>query len=394
MNRITRIKGLSDIRRIPRLGKIYLGYKKISAKSGNEYPVEVDYFVCPPEVQEVYGEIIEERACRKCNKVFTGSEKCPSCGSVDVDVWITGLDIVLPCEDLSQVFPQAYRYWKGSAGLYCKGDGEIAYRMTEAEGQRRARVFVERECLGESCPDYQSKNCNHSANLMIGLPKVKLLGVYQIDTRSYHSIVGVNSDLEYLQQALGSISNLVDIRTSQVKTALVLKRKAQETHGSGRKETHYILSVELALSTQELLEMRGYIGQPLLATPVPLVAAPPQRVSAAPPPPETGDVFEMPPPVEENPLDSDQEAVVDAEAGDGDTTTPQQNHQRIDKETQLNDLMQDYFKGKPKNKATFIKTWLEGKENLGDIEDERNIEDAIAQITGLINQSKQQTMGG
>ena len=52
----TKIKGLSDKRRLPRLGKIRLGVKAISQKSGKEYPKETDYFVCPPEVQAVYGE--------------------------------------------------------------------------------------------------------------------------------------------------------------------------------------------------------------------------------------------------------------------------------------------------------------------------------------------------
>ena len=50
------IKGVSDIRRLPRLGKIRLGIKETSSKTGNEYPKSVDYFVCPLEVQAVYGE--------------------------------------------------------------------------------------------------------------------------------------------------------------------------------------------------------------------------------------------------------------------------------------------------------------------------------------------------
>jgi hypothetical protein len=52
----TRIKDLSDKRRLPRLGKIRLGIKCKSVSTGNEYPKEVEYFVCPPEVQKVYGE--------------------------------------------------------------------------------------------------------------------------------------------------------------------------------------------------------------------------------------------------------------------------------------------------------------------------------------------------
>ena len=41
------IKGLSEQRRLPRLGKIRLGVKKKNQK-GIEYPASTDYFVCPP----------------------------------------------------------------------------------------------------------------------------------------------------------------------------------------------------------------------------------------------------------------------------------------------------------------------------------------------------------
>jgi len=50
------IKGLSEQRRLPRIGKIRLGVKKKSPRTGAEYPVATDYFVCPTEVQAVYGE--------------------------------------------------------------------------------------------------------------------------------------------------------------------------------------------------------------------------------------------------------------------------------------------------------------------------------------------------
>ena len=40
------IKELSDVRRLPRLGKIHLGVKAKNEK-GVEYPKAVDYFVVP-----------------------------------------------------------------------------------------------------------------------------------------------------------------------------------------------------------------------------------------------------------------------------------------------------------------------------------------------------------
>ena len=47
------IKGISEIRRLPRLGKIRLGEKK-TAESGKEYPVETSHFVVPGEVARIY----------------------------------------------------------------------------------------------------------------------------------------------------------------------------------------------------------------------------------------------------------------------------------------------------------------------------------------------------
>ena len=48
------IKGLSETRRLPRLGKIRLG-EKVEGKGGKEYPKATDHFVVPEEVAAVYG---------------------------------------------------------------------------------------------------------------------------------------------------------------------------------------------------------------------------------------------------------------------------------------------------------------------------------------------------
>jgi len=50
------IKGLSEQLRLPRRGKIRLGEKKKSEKTGKTYPISLDYFVVPDEVKKVYGE--------------------------------------------------------------------------------------------------------------------------------------------------------------------------------------------------------------------------------------------------------------------------------------------------------------------------------------------------
>src|SRR3990167_6183180 len=95
------IKGLSEQRRLPRLGKIRLGIKKISQRTGKEFPTETSYFVVPPEVAKIYGETPTE------------------------------LDVMIPVEDASVRIPQAYEMYGSGKGLKCIGDGELAYRYDE-----------------------------------------------------------------------------------------------------------------------------------------------------------------------------------------------------------------------------------------------------------------------
>jgi hypothetical protein len=196
----TRIKDISDRRRLPRLGKIRLGIKKISQKTGKEYPSETSYFVCPPEVQKVFGEKPTE------------------------------IEVMFPLNDLESIFPQRYVWFGSSRGIKCIGDGERAMRIEEPDGTRYQEM-IERDC---PC-DLLGGGCSQRANLFIMIPKVNVGGVYQIDLGSYHSIIDINSGLDYVQALVGRFSMV----------PLILARVSRETHGSGKKETHYTLMVTL-----------------------------------------------------------------------------------------------------------------------------------------------------
>jgi len=193
--RFTSIKDISDRRRLPRMGKIRLGIKKISKTSGKEFPSETDYFVCPEEVQKKFGEKPKE------------------------------LPIMFPIEDRETVFPQSYKFYGQSRGLKCIGNGETAIEFGEDGG-------VERECPCEKLDG----DCQRRAHLMVLIPKVSLAGVYQIDLGSYHSIVDINSGIDYIRAMVGRFSWV----------PLVLSREPRETHGSGKKTIHYTLSIKPA----------------------------------------------------------------------------------------------------------------------------------------------------
>ncbi|WP_447973941.1 recombination directionality factor [Nitrospira sp. Kam-Ns4a] len=138
MQTFTSIKGLSERRRLPRLGKIRLGVK-VLAKHGQTYPAEVDYFVVPPEVAKVYGP--KPKA----------------------------LDVMFPVQNRSIIFPQALKWYGSGRGLKCIGDGERAMRLNEQTGAM--------EPMDCPCPLLEQGQCSRRAHLMVILPKVNYGGV-------------------------------------------------------------------------------------------------------------------------------------------------------------------------------------------------------------------------
>lgn len=199
--RVTKIKDLSDRRRLPRLGSIRLGIKRKSTK-GVEYPAEVDYFVCPPEVQAICGEKPKE------------------------------LEIMFPLDNPEEVFPQAYKYYGSSKGLKCQGNGEVAYYADNGN-------MVQKQC---PCELLEQGKCKQSGTLMVMIPKVSVGGVYQIRTSSYNSIVDVNSGLDYVRALVGRFCMI----------PLKLRRVATETHHDEKKQNHYTLQVIFDADIQTL----------------------------------------------------------------------------------------------------------------------------------------------
>lgn len=184
--------------RIPRLGKIHLGIK---VDDGRSYPKEVDYFVCPDEIQAVYG-------------------KTP-----------TELEVVFPVDTIDAIAPFAFKKY-GKRGLICKGDGQT-YGRTGPDG-----TMTEGDCpCPDDCPyaknDKEQIVCKAIMNLQVVVFKVNVGGVYQIDTSSWNSITNVVSGLEYVQNLFGRIAGI----------PLILSRVPKETQYQGKKAIHYVLSL-------------------------------------------------------------------------------------------------------------------------------------------------------
>jgi len=218
-NEFTTIENVSDIRRLTTVGKIRLGIKvsKMVGTGKNkkkvEYPKEVDYFVCPPEVEAKYG-------------------KKPK-----------ALDIFIPINDLNVIFPQAYK-WYVKSGLMCIGNGIKAKRKDD----KSAWNEMECPCSNLKTKDNPKGVCTKVANFRFILHKVNAGAVYQIDTGSIHSIIDIQSGLEVAAELFYSATG--HRRFNMI--PLILKRVERETHGSGRKETHYTMVVELGMTVDEL----------------------------------------------------------------------------------------------------------------------------------------------
>lgn len=218
------IKGVSDVVRLPRLGKIKLGIKKEN-DSGVPYPCPTDYFVCPQEVRKVFGAKPRE------------------------------LRIMFPTNDQTQWASQYLRCYSASRGLICRGDGETAVAKTDIlTGEIATRESVETElkevtCNPAKCAYYQEARCRRVMNLQFLLPDCPGFGVYQLDTSSFYSIVNVNSSLELIQGTCGRLSMI----------PLCLKLVEQEVQPEGKKKTVRVLSLTAPYS---LVEIQKYAQMP------------------------------------------------------------------------------------------------------------------------------------
>jgi hypothetical protein len=224
------IKGLSEIRRLPRLGKIRLGIKKKTA-AGKEYPSEVDYFILDPQTPS-------ELENQKILDEFTGlyGENPKS------------IKIMFPVANPEVYFPQFYKRYGSSASLKCKGDGIEASCGVDAFTEGLERIGTNElglprvKCSGKECLYYKKKECTEVGVLQILLPELPGAGVWQITTGSFHSIVNLNSCIDYIATVCGRAHMI----------PLTLERRAQEITYEGKKSKHYILHINMDFKLADL----------------------------------------------------------------------------------------------------------------------------------------------
>ena len=223
------IKGLSNVRRIPRLGKIRLGIKAPNKDGKGEHPVATDYFVLPKELQDALG-------------VDKPQE----------------LEIMFPIEDDTIFAQQWYRQYSLYRGLTCKGDGITCGRLVD----KQKGTIADREskevgwqddlpCSGKECEDYTSRpqRCHEVMNLQFLIPTVKGIGVWQVDTGSINSILNINSSLEFLRRVYG--------RVSMIPLVLALVKQTVTNPDDNTKKTVSVLQLTAKFSMMELAQAAG-----------------------------------------------------------------------------------------------------------------------------------------
>lgn len=242
------VKGLTDNRqRLPRVGKIHLGYKDPAKKGA---PTATDYFVMitgHPQYKELVDTFGEEPK---------------------------ELRVMLPVDDEDKIASQYYRCYSITRGLICKGDGVVANRTvdtrTGALADRDSQEVIRKDvpCGGKECPDFQSGRCQIMMCLQFLLPEITGLGIWQIDTSSINSILNINGALDLIRAVYG--------RIAMVPLLLTLEPKEVISPVDGKKKTVRVLNLRspdklvdaAKRAMQKPLELLAGMGQ-AIDTPIP-----------------------------------------------------------------------------------------------------------------------------
>jgi hypothetical protein len=241
MKKFTTITGLSESRRMPRLDKIRLGAKILKAETKKEYPIELPFFLLPDEVAKVHGgKIISVELAKEMKTTRADALKFIK---ENLHRLALELPVMIPVEEIEQAFPQSYKFYGGSIGLKCHGNGVEASE----------RVGITNEWKDIKCPCSELKTdqnpkgaCSRQANLRVILPEVDMGGVYQIDIGSINSIIDINSGIDYVKSLFGRVAMI----------PLIMRRVATETHHDGKKQIHWTVQLKPVGNIHAIINMR------------------------------------------------------------------------------------------------------------------------------------------
>jgi hypothetical protein len=221
------IKGFSEPKRITRVGKIYLGMKKENSQ-GKEYPTATDYFFVRAD-----GVNTSQAAAEAFYNVYGSEPK--------------EITVAFPSDDPENFMPQYLASYRGGGGrheLYCKGDGENAGRADGNGG------ITNISCLYRDCPIYIEGKCKELTRLLFLLPEVEGIGVWELDTTSYHSAQNLVSSVELIRKLTRGRIAMIPLK---------LRVVPKVVNPDGRTKTVFIL--DLKLENIRLIDLLNRIPQ-------------------------------------------------------------------------------------------------------------------------------------
>ena len=215
--------------KLPIGGKIRLGIKTVNDK-GVTHPVELPYFVCPPEVKAVFGDEPTE------------------------------ITVFFPRNKREEVFPQAYEKYGSNQALLCKGDGEVsktAQRLNLDNGR-----WEDRECPCEHFQPWDPKTkiggCDKAGHLYFMIPEVSIGTFFECTTHGTVSISELNSAFHLADITTGGRWAMIPFRMRRVAKKLKIP-------GTAKMKTHWVITLEVAASTEEIRRVMAgeilYLGQ-------------------------------------------------------------------------------------------------------------------------------------
>lgn len=210
MKSFTEIKGMFDQKRLVRLGSIRLGLKKKTAK-GVEYPTETNYFVCPPEVQAVYGKEPKE------------------------------MEIQIASADRSLTIPYSYTLYGSGAGVKCKGNGETANE------KQKDGTWKEITCPCKKL-ETQKNGCKMRGHFQFIIPAVNLAACFQLSTTSFRSVSEILNGLDCIESFFRKPCDQIplypdDKEPGKFRSPIMMRRIEGQTHHDDKKQTHYPVQI-------------------------------------------------------------------------------------------------------------------------------------------------------
>ncbi len=229
ISRFSEIKDVTNKVKLPIGGRIKLGIIKVSPRTGEEYPFETEFFVCPPEVRKVFGDEPTE------------------------------ITVFFPIADRKKVFQQSYERYGKNKALQCWGDGITAQRLNLEDGS-----WEDRKCpcehlrLGDRTDAKEKRGCAKRGHLRFMIPSVSIGTFYELIVGGTVSFQEINSALMLADKTTAGHWEMIPFRMQRVQKRLKIP-------GTAKMRAHWVVTLEPTSSLEEIRRVAAgeilYLGQ-------------------------------------------------------------------------------------------------------------------------------------